>query len=177
MRTVRVRPGCLDRPAPERAFTGALRVVCDRCGVSMGTKPSLAEHDGKVSHSKCPACVAVFLQEVETLPAAPRVLRAPELATICGLAERRLEELCPRQVSWGVEALTDLVGLLAVSGETAGAARLMTWLAGVPVAFTAGCRPPEDVAVKRAAPLTSPVPERGRAHKQGWAQRWEAEHA
>lgn len=159
------------------AYTGTLRVVCDRCGVGMGTKPCLPENDGKVSHSKCPACVAVFLQELESFPSAPRKLGAAELAKVCGMAEGRLVELCPHQVLWGVEALTDLVGLLAVSGEKSGAARLMRWLVAGSDEFTAGCGAPESDSVARFAHRTSPMPARESAQKRSWWHRWEGEHA
>lgn len=177
MSTVRIRPGSPIKPAPEQAWTGQLRVVCDRCGVAMGSKACLPANDGKVSHSKCPACVAAFLRELEAVPAGARELRADEVARVCGVAVERLGVLCPRRVAWGVEALTDLVGLLAVSGEGAASARLMAWLVSEAGNFTAGCGAPESVAVKRAALRTSTVPARELSGRRGWWHRWEGEHS
>ena len=146
------------RTAPAVAWTGKMRIVCDKCAAPMGEKACPREQNGLVSHSKCPACAELFLREID---GATLLLSDGALEGVCALPFRRIAAVGGISGPWDLSALTGLVGALAVSGESVAAGRLMRWL-------VAQGNAPEKCAA-------APVPAAG--VNRSWWHRWEGEHA
>jgi hypothetical protein len=49
---------------PDSDMTGTMIVQCCICKKTMGTKPCLPEHHGKISHTYCPSCLAAEKEKI-----------------------------------------------------------------------------------------------------------------